>query len=264
MLKKVSKHIILWSLLCVFSVSAQNDVSVILKSEKALKADVFLGANIFGEWYYIANNTLFKSTRKKTISYQNAALGVPSTIDFTTALETNVFYKNFATLIQLDTQFGAFKKIDFKFNAHFGSVGYVAVSESKKLWVFDDQSQQLHVYNPNTNSIVASALSISGTIVQMYSTQQYCWVLTKTKVYKYNVYGSLINTYDLSGFKSLKPYKNTIILRKNNNLFLLSETNKTLKKINIPGLMISNFSVTHETMYIYNGKNVFVFSMITK
>jgi hypothetical protein len=51
---------------------------------------------------------------------------------------------------------------------------------------------------------------------------------------------------------SLNFYKNNLIFVSNNNLFLFDESDSRLEKINYEKLLIKDFFVIDETLYIYD------------
>ena len=77
-------------------------------------------------------------------------------------------------------------------------------------------------------------------------------MLTEKYLYIYNYFGSLIAKYPNKGYENMAFSKAQLVLRKENNLFLLSKNSDEIQPIEHPNLLISQFLVTNETLYIYH------------
>jgi hypothetical protein len=62
----------------------------------------------------------------------------------------------------------------------------------------------------------------------------------------------LIYKIEINQIESFNFYKNYLIFQSKNNLILINEIDKTLKKIIHPKLFIKDFFVIDETLYIYD------------
>ena len=240
---------------------AQSGIEVTLIKSIPLEADVFVGVNMFDELFYVKNDVLSKQTKQEYHSYQNNLYGSLSSVDVLNSLETTLFYKNFNTVIQLDRRLGEISKIDFNQSNSFNTITHVSAASNKRLWVFNADTQQLQVYNPKLDIVEASSQSIPEVIVGVYSNYNFCWVLTKTRLVQYNVYGNQLNNYVLEGYDAFVYYKNYFILKAANQLYSLSVDDENPKLITLPEILIKDFSVTNETLYIYNGKELHSFKI---
>jgi len=244
-----------------FFSQAQEGIEVTFKEVIKLEADNFIGVNMFDELFYIKNNELSKQTELEYHSYQNNLYGSLNSVDILNSLESTLFYKNFNTVIQLDRRLGEISKIDFNQSNSFNTISHASVASNKRFWIFNGDTQQLQVYNPQQDIIEASSQSIQETIVGFYSNYNFCWVLTEAKLLQYNIYGNQLNSYVLEGYDAFIYYKDYFILKKNNQLYLLAVADETPKIITLPELSIKDFSVTNETLYIYNGKELYSFKI---
>jgi len=240
---------------------AQEGIEVTLKEIIKLDADNFIGVNMFDELFYVKNEVLYKKTSEELFSYQNRILGALSSVGVLNSLETNLFYKDFNTVVKLDKKLGEISKIDFNSSNIFSTITHVATASNKRLWVFNADTQQVQVYSPQQDVIEVTTQPVTETIVTFYSNYNFCWILTKTKLLQYNVYGNLLNSYALDRFEDFIYYKNYFFLKKNGQLYSLLVDSKTPKLIEIPELTIKDFSVTNETLYIYDGKELHSFKI---
>lgn len=247
-----------------FFVRAQETILVTQKNVIPLDADIFFGVNMFDDVFYIKNNTVFKQTNTKKVSYQNLLLSDANFVGILNPLQTVVFYKDFNVFVQLDKNLGEVSKIDFNSSLNFSSVGYVASTSNNRLWVFNSDTQQLQVYNPTHDVVEVTTTPIQDTIRHFYSNYNFCWVLTDAKLLQFNVYGNLLNSYNLPAFENFVYNKNHIVLQKEQELYLMSTEDSLPKKIDMPEIPIKDFSLTNETLYIYTGKELYSFAINLK
>ena len=97
----------------------------------------------------------------------------------------------------------------------------------------------------------------------MASNYNYCWLLTKNNLYKYNYFGILQNKIKNSGFTNMVETNGHIILKKGNSLFYLNKEKNLPIQIKSPNLLINQFLVTNETLYIYNDEILQKFQLKT-
>ncbi len=253
-------HIILFFI--TINLSAQETLKPI--SEFNLKADEFLGVSVYGEYFYKEKQILFKKSAQEVFSYQNNLYGKINNIDLLNPLETLLFYKDFSVVIQLDRWLGGINKMDLFKNGLFSNLSYVSLASKNRLWIFNDDTQQLLIYNPQQNIIEASTRFIQDEIVDFYSNYNFCWVLTKKKMLKYNIYGTLLDSFDLPSYESFAFSKKGFFLLKKNQLHMLKNGSNLTELLSLPKLSIQDFSVTNESLYIYNGKKVYAFKINEK
>ena len=245
-------------------VNAQETITVNKKDVITLDADTFVGVTMFDELFYIKNSTVFKQTNTQTFSYQNLLLGDAKSVGILNPLQTTLFYNDFNVFVQLDKKLGEISRLDFNASLNFSSVGYVATTSNKRLWVFNTDTQQIQVYNPIHDTIDVTTTPVQEQVIQFYSNYNFCWILTDTKLLQFNVYGNLLNTYELLGYDNFIYNANHFVLKKEGELFLLSTEEVKPKKIILPEIPIKEFSVTNETLYIYTGKEVYSFAINLK
>ena len=88
-------------------------------------------------------------------------------------------------------------------------------------------------------------------------------MLTKNNLYIYNYFGSLLKKIPNTGFSSLETANEDIVLRKENTLFYLKKNAIEPIPIVLPNLLINQFFVTSETLYIYNDETLQEFQIKT-
>ena len=242
---------------------AQEGIKVTPKDRVKLDADKFIGVNMFDELFYVKKEVLYKKVDEELYSYQNRLLGAVSSVDVLNSLETTLFYQTFNAVIQLDRRLGEISKIDFNQSNSFSIIKHVSVASNKRLWVFNTDIRQLQVYNPKQDIVEASSQSISEVIIAVYSNYNFCWVLTKNSLLQYNIYGNLLNSYALEGYDTFVYYKNNFILKREEQLYSLPVGGVNPEIIELSQFRVKDFSVTNETLYIYDGKELHSFKINT-
>ena len=77
-------------------------------------------------------------------------------------------------------------------------------------------------------------------------------MLTEKYLYIYNYFGSLIAKHKNEGFNTLAFSEAHLVLQKDESLYILSKNESEIQPIVHPNLLINQFLVTNETLYIYS------------
>ncbi|WP_034061374.1 hypothetical protein [Lacinutrix jangbogonensis] len=245
------KHLHYILLLLTFSVFAQENIKAELKNKIDMKVDSIFGIDNFEAIFYTLNNSLIKKQDNKLLKYSNLQLGTITSANSFNPLKINVFYKAFNTVTILDNRLAEIYKIDFNQTKPYKNVSHVSTGSDSTIWVFNQDLMQLELYKYKTNTIRAKTLPIESNVLDMTSNYNSCWLLTKKFIYKYNYFGSLISKTDNVGYTNIKENNENIVLKKDNTLFYLAKDTETIKPINITNLLISQFLVTNQFVYIY-------------
>lgn len=237
------------------SVSSQEPIKAFLIDETKLDADTFVSTNNFGTTFYVLDNVLFKhsnQTKGIDIGYSNFQLGNITTVNTFNPLKINVFYKDFNTVIVLDNRLAEIFKIDFNALSDYKNVSHVATGSDNTLWIFNENTQQLELFDYKTNTKRAQTLPIKSNVLDIKSNYNNCWVLTEKQLYVYDYFGNLLIKMKNQDYTSIEIDNENIIFKKDNALFYLKKDSETIVPISLPNLLINQFYVTNETLYIYN------------
>jgi hypothetical protein len=66
------------------------------------------------------------------------------------------------------------------------------------------------------------------------------------------------------GYLSLSESNGNIVLQKDNSLFYLKNNTENVSPIQLPNLLIKQFFVTNETLYIYDGEFLYQYQLINE
>jgi len=251
------KHLIYFLFLFSLTLCAQDKVQMQIKDSTKIKAKSVFGIDTFSTLYYASNdNTFNKKTKDTTITYANFQLGEITTANTFNPLKINLFYKDFNTVVILDNRLAEIFKVDFNTLQNYKNVSFVSTGYDNTLWIFNQDLQQLELYDYKANKIKQKTVPVQSEVLDLKSDYNNCYMLTEKYLYIYNYFGSLIAKHPNNGYTSLAFSKAHLVLRKENNLFLLSKNSDEIKPIEHPNLLISQFLVTNETLYIYHDETL--------
>ncbi|APY12807.1 hypothetical protein BWZ22_08870 [Seonamhaeicola sp. S2-3] len=255
------KYFIFLFLLISLSMHSQNSIEATPIKSIDFKADSIISIDNFGSVYYLKNNTFYKKSNNKTISYNNLQLGNISSAHSYNPLKINLFYKDFNTVLVLDNRLAEIFKIDFNNIQPYKNISHISSGFDNTLWVFNIDTQQLELYNYKKNTTLAHSLPLKGKILDLKSNYNSVWLLTTNYIYKYNYFGNLLKKVKNNGYTELAESNGNIILKKENALFYLKKDAENPLPILLPNLLINQFFVTNETLYIYQNQKLQQFQL---
>lgn len=229
-----------------------------------LSADSFIGIDAFNALYYTKNNILIKTDGKKEITYSNIQLGHITSANVFNPLKINLFYQAFNTVIILDNRLAEVSKIDFNNNKNYKNVTHVSTGSDTTIWVFNQDLQQLELYDYKTNSTRATTQPVQSAVLDFTSNYNASWLLTKNFLYKYNYFGSLVYKIKNEEFLSISESNENIVIKKGSRLLYLSKNSENIEEIQIPNLLIKQFFLTNGILYIYDGEFLYHYQLKSK
>ncbi|MFC4722424.1 hypothetical protein ACFO5O_08825 [Geojedonia litorea] len=255
------KHCIYILSLISFSVFGQQQITATLKSTTPIEQQTLIGIDNFGTRYSIQQNIFSKTDNTSTLTYSNIQLGSISTANAFNPLKINLFYKNFNTAIILDNRLAEIFKIDFNTKQPYKNVSHISTGYDNTLWIFNQDNQQLELYDYKADKVRATAVPVQSNVLDMKSNYNYCWLLTENHLYTYNYFGSVISKLKNNGFTEMSENNGNIMLKSDQKLYYLSKDSEVLSPINLPELLINRFLLTNETLYIYDDEMLHQFQL---
>lgn len=232
---------------------SQEEVTPNFIEKIPLEADLISKLDTFGTLFYMQNNSIIKKDSKGELRYSNIQLGNIASIDTYNPLKINVFYKDFNTVVILDNRLAEITLVDFNTLFPFRNITHVSVANDNTIWVFNQDTQQLEVYDYKNDNTRVETLPIQGEVLDLKSNFNSCWLITETHIYSYNYFGSLIFKTENNGFTHLSESNENLVFFKNNKLYLKTKNSIDFRPLKLPELLIKQFFVTDETLYIYDG-----------
>ena len=244
-----------FSFFCFSQQETENYISATLKDSTKIVAKHIYGIDTFGTLYYSTdNNSFHKKTKDTIITYANFQLGEISSANTFNPLKLNLFYKDFNTVVILDNRLAEISKVDFNTIQPYKNVSFVSSGFDNSLWIFNQDFQYLELYDYKTKKIKLKTVPVQSDVLDLKSDYNYCYLLTEKYLYVYNYFGSLIRKIKNIGYEKLAFNEAHLILKKGENLFLLEKNKSEIQPIVHPKMLINQFLVTNETVYIYDDK----------
>lgn len=247
----------------IFSFSQEKVEATYIKSSN-LTTQSIIGIDNFGILYLIKEHTFSKKENDKTITYSNVQLGNISSANAFNPLKINLFYKNFNTAIILDNRLAEINKIDFNTIQPYKNVSHISTGYDTTLWIFNTETQQLELFDYKTNKTRATSMPIASNVIAMTSNYNFCWLLTETYLHRFNYFGSMDFKIENEGFKSIAEDNGNLVIKGDNQLFYLPKEGKKPIPIKIDKLLINQFLVTNETLYIYDSEKLHQYQLKIK
>jgi len=258
---KYIKYIFLFISTLLFS---QNSISTSFIKKNKLQETNLAKIDNFNNYYFTSDNTIIKQTDNNKFVYNNMQLGEVSTFDVFNALKINVFYKDFNTVVILDNRLSEVSKIDFNLKKPFRNISHVSTGYDNTIWCFNQDTQQLELFDYRTNTTRAKTLPINGNIIQITSNYNNCWVVTEAYIYQFNYFGSQVSKIKNEGYSNITEINENLYLQKDNELFFKPKNSTEISPINLPKLLIKQFFVTNETLYIYDDEFLHQYQLINE
>ncbi|EPR71180.1 hypothetical protein ADIWIN_3225 [Winogradskyella psychrotolerans RS-3] len=145
-------------------------------------------------------------------------------------------------------------KVDFNIIQPYKNVSFVSSGFDNSLWLVNQDYQYLELYDYKTHKVKLKTVPIQSEVLDLKSDYNYCYLLTENYLYIYNYFGSLIQKIENTGYESLAFSKAHLLLKKNEKLYYLEKNESIIQPIEHPKMLINQFLVTNETLYIYHEK----------
>jgi hypothetical protein len=250
-------------------VSAQ-EIEIEFLKEVALNADTFIGIDNFENYYFIKNNTLYKKTSQYTYTYTNTLLGKITSVDITNPLKILLFYKNFNTVLFLDDKLNELTtSINFTSESFSQQMTFVNISSNNNLWLYSLDNNLLQLWNHQTKKVQFTSQPLSSysdnfKTIQQLSSYKNCWLIGENAVLKFNEYGTFLESFPIDNYTHLKLFLESFIYIKDHKLYyqdtVINLQHTSIKK----ELIIKNYSINTDHIYIFDGTKIFVFKILKK
>lgn len=232
-----------------------------------LKADIIAVVNKvsdFEDIKYTHNKTFFKKIGDKIIyNYSNLQLGKITSVDVFSPSKMKLFYRDFNTAVILDNRLAEMDKIDFNTIKPYRNVSHISTGFGNRIWIFNQDLQQLELYNYKTGEVSAKTAPVQSSVVDIKSSYNNCWLLTENFLYKYDAYGSLIYKIENKNYTAMAlSYDNLVLQSSDKNLHYLSKNSQIIVPIELPKLLINQFLLNRGSLYIYDNKFLHEYQLI--
>jgi len=241
--------------------SSDLDLKIQYISNQSVSGN-FIGIDNLENLYFLDNNTLSKKSENKTYYYKNNMYSDLSYLNVKNSMKLKLFYEDYNTLIILDNKLSEISKINFNISDYNKTISKVSSISENNFWVFNENSSKIEMYNNIKNSFSLTSTEIEGEIIDIKSDSKFCWVVTKNKIYKFNSFGILIHNKEITNIELIKVNDGIVFFKRNNEIYYFDKNLTSDKKLDIENLLIKDFFVINQSLYIYDSEQLTKYKII--
>lgn len=255
------KQLFLTFLFAILTCVAYGQPKASLNDSIQLEADRFVGVDNFGALYFSKENILYKKWNNQQWQFGDFILGELTSVAILNPLKVLLFYESSNTIVFIDKYFNEIDRIDFNTIQDFKNLSKVTPANDTQVWIFDNNTQQLEIFDTTTNNSIAVTQPLPSIPVAQDGNFNFCWLLSSEYLTQFNIYGSLTHRMTNENFSSVQMHKRGVILQQENNLFYYDVSTEKTSKIILPEIRVEQFYVTNEILYIYDKKTIYSFNL---
>ena len=233
----------------------ENSLELKLISKNETTNENIRGIDNLNNIYSIKNNELIKSSDVKNYYYRNSLYSNISSIDVRNSLKIKLFYEDSNTLVVLDNKLSEISKINFNIINPNKIISKFSASNDNNIWVYNELNSKIELYNYINNTFRIVNSEISGQVISLESNYKYCWVLTDSQLYKFNYFGSLITKNAVNNIQQIEIFNDNLFFKKDNELFYYDQDLLIEYKLDLENLLIKDFFVINQSLYIYDSEH---------
>ena len=233
----------------------ENSLELKLISKNETTNENIRGIDNLNNIYSIKNNELIKSSDVKNYYYRNSLYSNISSIDVRNSLKIKLFYEDSNTLVVLDNKLSEISKINFNIINPNKIISKFSASNDNNIWVYNELNSKIELYNYINNTFKVVNSEISGEVISLESNYKYCWVLTDSHIYKFNYFGSLITKIAVNNIQQIEIFNDNLFFKKDNELFYYDQDLLIEYKLDLENLLIKDFFVINQSLYIYDSEH---------
>lgn len=257
----IMNRVFYFILLLPFLGYGQGKVSTDFIVGQYIKMEQLIAIDNYGAIYFILNNTFYKKSDQTLLNYSNLQLGAINNADAFNPLKINIHYKPFNTVMVLDKKLTELYKIDFNTLLPYKNASHIATGPDTTLWIFNQDLQQLELYDYKNNKTRAMAMPVQANVLDLTSNYNQSYLLTEDFLYIYNYTGSTISKIKNEGFFKIAQDNGNLIIQTSKGLLYLDKKSSQPIPIELPQLLIKQFSLTNQSLYIYADETLHQFQL---
>ena len=247
-----------------FSIFSQEIVEAKLLNTTEIKLQSIIGIDNFGIIYLVDDKVFHQIDKENDLTFSNTQLGSITSANAFNSLKINLFYKNFNTAIILDNRLAEIYKINFNSIQPYKNVSHISTGYDTTIWIFNTDLQQLELFDYKTSKSRATSLPVQSVVLDIVSNYNFCWLLTNDYLYKYNYFGSMVTKLKNEGFTKLSEDNGNLLIKQGEKLVYLLKNSEKVRSLPLNELLINQFLLTNETLYIYDSEKLYQFQLKIK
>lgn len=227
----------------------------------ALEADHFVGFDAYDNMYTTKDMVVYKKGPTGFFQYTDFQLGPITSVDIINPLNVIVYYDQTNTAVLLDNRLNEIERRNFDITPPFINTLAITNAGGNRLWVFNQDNQQLELVNYRLNTKKVLSQPISETFIQQTSNFNYCYILTDKAITAYNLFGGILYRIEFTNGEKIVQYNESILVLSDNQLFKINAETKSLEPYFSPEITIKDLQLRQDFLYLYNGKNLHTFAV---
>ncbi len=228
---------------------------------KPIEAEHFIGYDSYKNLFFTQGMVLYKTGPTGIFEFTDFQLGPISSVDIINPLNVVVYYEQTNTAVLLDNRLTQIERINFNTLAPFTNTSAATNAGGNKLWIFNQDNQQLELYNYRTNQTRELSQPIAETLKRQVSNFNYCYVLTEKQLIGYNPFGGVLFTMPFEKGENIYQYDEDVVILRDNQLFKISDKNTEVIPFFNPEISIKDLQLTQDFLYIYDGEKLHIFAI---
>ncbi len=245
----------------LFSTTLAHSQELKLVASVPLVANHFIGIDAYDNTYFVKDMALRKEGPLGSFVFQDFQLGPLASVDIINPLNVVLFFEEANTVVFLDNRLNEIERINFNILPEFTNVGKVTNAGNNRLWLFNIDTQQLELFNYRSNRKTIVSQPFRGTVLEQASDFNYCYVLTDTSLYAFNVYGSILWKRPMEVATHVLQQDENLLLVTNGSLQWHPEGSSEPQAVYTPEINIKDLQLTVDFLYIYDGKKLHTFTL---
>ncbi|MDA9067518.1 hypothetical protein N9K27_02005 [Flavobacteriaceae bacterium] len=233
----------------------ENSLEFKLIFKKETTNENIRGIDNLNNIYTVKNNELIKSSGVINYYYKNSLYSTITSIDVQNSLKIKLFYEDSNTLVVLDNKLSEISKINFNIISPNKIISKFSASNDNNVWIYNELNSKIELYNYINNTFRIVNSEISGEVISLKSNYKYCWVLTDSHIYKFNYFGSLITKTVVNNIQQIEIFNDNLFFKKDNELFYYDQDLLIEYKLDLENLLIKDFFVINQSLYIYDSEH---------
>ncbi|VXB93333.1 conserved exported hypothetical protein [Flavobacterium sp. 9AF] len=214
--------------------------------------------------FYNKSNVFYKTANEKTQNYNNFSLGNIEHIDLYNPLQIVLFYKDFNTIVLLDSQLNETHKIEGNKLESLINFDCVGLAIQNQIWFYDFISQKIGLYNFSTNTVQYKSTPLSQKIKDYTTDYNYFYWINENNISAViSIYGNIktigrLPEYDAIQILSSENY----LIRKGNLLYLFKLEENKMHEIHISEKSFDKFYYKNGFLSIFTPNKVINYKIL--
>ncbi|WP_130736610.1 hypothetical protein [Flavobacterium sp. J27] len=214
--------------------------------------------------YYSKNNVFYKIANGKTQNYNNFSLGNINHIDLYNPLQVVLFYKDFNTIVLLDSQLNETHKIEGNNLESLLNFDCIGLAIQNQIWFYDFTNQKIGLYNFNANTFQFKSTPLTQKIKDYTTDYNYFYWIDENNISAViSVYGNIKTLGKIPQYDAVQIVSNeNYLIRRANLLYLFKLGENKMYEIHISEKSFNKFYYKNGFLSIFTPNKVINYKIL--